>query len=116
VSDVSHRIADLSSAEKRALLADLLRKKIRAPEPLLPLSYNQQGIWFLSQLAPESMVYNVSFAARIASELDIPALRRSFQALVDRHPCLRTTFAVRSGKPAQRIHQGAKVHFEELEK
>ena len=113
--DVSNRIANLSSAEKRALLADLLRKKLSGPESLHPLSYNQQGIWFLSQLAPESMVYNVSFAARIASELDVPALRRSFQALVDRHPCLRTTFSVRSGKPAQRIDQGAKVHFEELD-
>ena len=61
------------------------------------------------------MVYNVSFAARIASELDVPALRRSFQALVDRHPSLRTTFSVRSGKPAQRIHQGAKVQFEEID-
>ena len=113
--DVSHRIANLSSAEKRALLGDLLRKKLSGPESLHPLSYNQQGIWFLSQLAPESMVYNVSFAARITSELNVPALRRSFQALVDRHPCLRTTFSVRSGKPAQRIHQGAKVHFEELD-
>ena len=115
MSDVSNRIADLSSAEKRALLAELLREKARATESLYPLSYNQQGIWFLSQLAPESMVYNVSFAARITSELDVPALRRSFQALVDRHPCLRTTFTVRSGKPAQRIHHGAKVHFEELD-
>ncbi len=61
------------------------------------------------------MVYNVSFAARIASELDIPALRRSFQALVDRHPCLRTSLSVRGGKPAQVIHQGAKVHFEEID-
>ncbi len=113
--DVSNRIAGLSSAEKRALLADLLREKARAVESFYPLSYNQQGIWFLSQLAPESMVYNVSFAARITSELDVPALRRSFQALVDRHPCLRTTFTVRSGKPVQRIHQGAKVHFEELD-
>jgi amino acid adenylation domain-containing protein len=115
VPDVSNRIAGLSSAEKRALLADLLREKARAAESFYPLSYNQQGIWFLSQLAPESMVYNVSFAARITSEFDVPALRRSFQALVDRHPCLRTTFTVRSGKPAQRIHQGAKVHFEELD-
>jgi amino acid adenylation domain-containing protein len=115
VPDVSHRIADLSSAERRALLADLLRKKLSGPESIYPLSYNQQGIWFLSQLAPESMVYNVSFAARIASELDIPALRRSFQALVDRHPCLRTSLSVRGGKPAQRIHQGAKVHFEEMD-
>lgn len=115
MAGVSQRIADLSSAEKRALLADLLRKKGREPESFYPLSYNQQGIWFLSQLAPESMVYNVSFAARITSELNVPALRRSFQALVDRHPCLRTTFSVRSGKPTQRIHQGAKVHFEELD-
>ena len=61
------------------------------------------------------MVYNVSFAARITSELNVPALRRSFQTLVDRHPCLRTTVSVRSGKPAQRIHHGAKVHFEELD-
>ena len=113
--DVSKRIADLSPAEKRALLADLLREKIRGPEQFYPLSYNQQGIWFLSQLAPESMVYNVSFAARITSELNVPALRRSFQALVDRHPCLRTTFSVRSGKPTQQIHHGAKVHFEELD-
>ncbi len=115
MSDVSNRIADLSSAEKRALLAELLREKARATESFYPLSYNQQGIWFLSQLVPESMVYNVSFAARITSELNVPALRRSFQALVDRHPCLRTTFTVRSGKPVQRIHQAAKVHFEELD-
>jgi len=115
VSDVSNRIADLSSAEKRALLAELLREKMRGAESFYPLSYNQQGIWFLSQLAPESMVYNVSFAARITSDLNVPALRRSFQALVDRHPCLRTTFSVSSGKPLQRIHQGAKVHFAELD-
>lgn len=113
MNDVSNRIADLSPAEKRALLADLLREKKHQAESLHPLSYNQQGIWFLSQLEPDSMVYNVSFAARISSELDIPALRRSFQALVDRHPCLRTTFPVRGGKPAQRIHQHAKVHFVE---
>jgi hypothetical protein len=106
---------DLSPSERRALLGKLLREKKHAPDPLLPLSYNQQGIWFLSQLAPESMVYNVSFAARISSELNIPALRRSFQSLVDRHSCLRTNFTVHGGKPAQRIHQNANVHFEEID-
>ena len=115
MSDVSQRLADLSSTEKRVLLAELLRDKIRGAQAPAPLSYNQQGIWFLSQLAPESMVYNVSFAARITSELNVPALRRSFQALVDRHSCLRTTFSVRAGKPSQRVHLGTKVHFEELD-
>ena len=71
-----------------------------------PLSYNQQGIWFLYQLAPESMVYNVNFAARICSDMDIPALRRAFQALVDRHPSLcGPRSSVRSGKPVQQVHQ-----------
>ena len=92
-----------------------LEKQDMQPETLYPLSYNQQGIWFLSQLAPESMVYNVSFAARIRSEVNVPALRRSFQTLVDRHPVLRTSFSVRDGKPAQRIHQRAKVHFVETD-
>ena len=115
MSNASQRIADLSPAEKRALLAKLLRKEACESQSFQPLSYNQQGIWFLYQLAPESMVYNVNFAARIRSDVDIPALRRAFQALVDRHPALRTTFSVRSGKPAQQVHQQLRVHFVEID-
>ena len=115
MSNAAQRIADLSPEEKRALLAKLLRKEAGESQSFQPLSYNQQGIWFLYQLAPESMVYNVNFAARIRSDVDIPALRRAFQALVDRHPALRTTFSVRSGKPAQRVHQQLAVHFVEID-
>jgi hypothetical protein len=115
MSNASQRIADLSPAEKRALLAKLLRKEASESPPFQPLSYNQQGIWFLYQLAPESMVYNVNFAARIHSNVDIPALRRAFQALVDRHPALRTTFSMLSGKPAQQVHQELGVHFVETD-
>jgi Condensation domain len=115
MSNASQRIADLSPEERRALLAKLLRKEANESQSLQPLSYNQQGIWFLYQLAPESRVYNVNFAARVRSDLDIPALRRAFQALVDRHPALRTTFCVRSGKPAQRVHPHLAVHFVETD-
>lgn len=115
MSNASQRIADLSPEERRALLAKLLRKGANESQSLQPLSYNQQGIWFLYQLAPESRVYNVNFAARIRSDVDIPALRRAFQALVDRHPALRTTFCVRSGKPAQRVHPHLAVHFVETD-
>jgi amino acid adenylation domain-containing protein len=105
-------IADLSPNEKRALLAELLRKKARESQSFYPLSDNQQGIWFLRQFAPENSVYNVSFAGRIRSDVDIPALRRAFQALADRHPSLRTTFAMRAGKPLQQIHPHLPVPFE----
>jgi len=115
MSSTSDRIADLSQVEKRALLADLLRKKVSKSASSHPLSYNQEGIWFLYQLAPESSVYNVNFAARIASDIDVPAIRRAFQTLVDRHPALRTTFPVHLGKPIQRVHQEQKIHFQEVE-
>ena len=65
MSNTSERIADLSPVQKRALLAELLQKKAGQSASSHPLSYNQQGIWFLYQLAPETSVYNVNFAARI---------------------------------------------------
>ncbi|MGB7498154.1 MAG: amino acid adenylation domain-containing protein, partial [Candidatus Acidiferrum sp.] len=115
MSQTLRQTVALSPKEKRALLAQLLRTKVRASKSFYPLSDNQQGIWFLCQLAPESSIYNVSFAARIHSALDILAFRRAFQALVDRHPSLRTTITVRSGKPMQQIHDQQPVHLEEIE-
>jgi hypothetical protein len=40
----------------------------------------------------------VNFAARISATLDVPALKRAFQTLIDRHPALRTTFPVRTSQ------------------
>ncbi len=115
MSNPSQRIAGLSPAEKRVLLAQLLRKKAGRAKAVYPLSYNQQGIWFLYQLAPESTIYNVTFSARICSDLSIPALRGAFQALVDRHPSLRTTFFVDAGNPVQQVHEQRNIHFEETD-
>src|SRR4030095_6471080 len=115
MSQTSQRTADLSANEKRALLAQLLRKKVSGSKSLYPLSDNQQGIWFLCRFAPEIYIYNVSFAALICSDVNTPALRRAFQSLVDRHPSLRTTFEVRSGKPVQQVHGHWEVHFEETD-
>ena len=78
-----------------------------------PLSTGQQALWFLSQLAPESPVYHINSAARVLSGLDTSALKRAFQALVDRHESLRTTFHVVDGQPFQKIHERCVLPFEE---
>ncbi|HYO99019.1 MAG TPA: MupA/Atu3671 family FMN-dependent luciferase-like monooxygenase, partial [Pyrinomonadaceae bacterium] len=80
-----------------------------------PLSYGQRALWFLHQLAPESAAYNVFFAMRILSDLNVPALRRAFQTLIDRHPSLRTTYFTRDAQPAQLVHERREVHFEEID-
>ncbi|MFI9388800.1 condensation domain-containing protein [Kutzneria sp. NPDC052558] len=77
-----------------------------------PLSHNQLSIWHADQVAPDSATYNENFAARLISDFDVDALRRTFQALVDRHPVLRTTFGVRDGVPFQRVAAWSTVDFQ----
>ncbi|HEY0734516.1 MAG TPA: amino acid adenylation domain-containing protein, partial [Herpetosiphonaceae bacterium] len=75
------------------------------------LSPGQQAIWFLHQLAPESAAYNIGSAARVQGDLHVAALRRAFQAVVDRHPALRTTFGLRDGNPVQSVQPSVSADF-----
>jgi NRPS condensation-like uncharacterized protein len=112
MSKPSSRMADLSPQEKRVLLTQLLESKARRSPPAFPLSYGQRALWLIHKLAPASWAYNVLFSVRIHSEIDIPALQRAFQLLLDRHPSLRTTYSARNGEPEQHVHQHQQVHFE----
>ncbi len=80
--------------------------------PAYPLSYGQRALWFLHQMAPESVAYNISRVIRITSTVDVEALHSAFQSLVDRHPCLRTVFADIAGEPIQQITNKADGSFE----
>ncbi len=44
------------------------------------------------------------YAARVRAEVDENALCRAFQAIVDRHEILRTTYDTAGGSPVQKIH------------
>jgi amino acid adenylation domain-containing protein len=79
------------------------------------LSHGQQALWFLHQVTPDSSAYNLSFAARILSGVDIPALQRSLQIVLDRHPSLRATFSTVKGEVVQTIHEQAAVSFEQVD-
>jgi amino acid adenylation domain-containing protein/non-ribosomal peptide synthase protein (TIGR01720 family) len=90
-----------------------LKKSLRNAqrESEYPLSYGQQGLWFLHQLAPESTAYNIAQAIKIRSGVDVSALKAAFQTLVSRHSSLRTTFAMANGKPFQRVHKNVEAAF-----
>ncbi|MBF2047252.1 MAG: hypothetical protein IGS54_07795 [Elainella sp. C42_A2020_010] len=80
-----------------------------------PLSQGQWGLWFLYRLAPESAAYNVAFTARVRSQVNIAALQRACQALVDRHPTLRTTYGQEDAEPFQEIHAAQPLDFEQID-
>jgi amino acid adenylation domain-containing protein len=70
----------------------------------LPLSFAQERLWFLHQLAPQSSAYNVAGALHIEGPLEVEALRKSLAALVERHEVLRSAFPSRTGRPFQVVH------------
>jgi amino acid adenylation domain-containing protein len=66
-----------------------------------PLSFQQQRLWLLHQLEPGLTAYNVPSAVELDGDLDVDALRRSLDALVERHATLRTTFEEADPEPVQ---------------
>jgi hypothetical protein len=76
-----------------------------------PLSRNQELIWRMQRLMPQSPVYCEAIAWRILSELDAHALQLTCQWLSDRHASLRTTYGIRAGQPVQRVHETQRVPF-----
>src|SRR4051794_30886498 len=101
---MNDKLAGLSPA-KRALLAKLLEKRGKAPDPRerpipvrscqppdrAPLSFNQEILWVLDRLNPGGTAYNVPRATRITGELDVDALRGALDTIVARHEVIRTT-------------------------
>ncbi len=76
------------------------------PQPrtdALPLSFAQQRLWFLDQLAPGSSAYHVPIAMRLRGPLDPVGFQHSLRRLIARHETLRTSFPSRDGQPIQLI-------------
>ena len=107
MTDVRQRLAGLSPDAKRALLADLVSKK--GQDSAGPLSHGQQALWFLHQLAPDSVAYNILLAWRIDPTIDQTALATALASLARRHAALRTTYKIADGAPVQIVHRDMPV-------
>lgn len=70
-----------------------------------PLSPLQQGILFHHLYAPQSGVY-IELVIRLHENLNVPAFERAWQAIVERHTVLRTSFEwVGLDQPRQKVHK-----------
>ncbi|HVN81722.1 MAG TPA: amino acid adenylation domain-containing protein, partial [Terriglobia bacterium] len=74
-----------------------------------PLSFAQQRLWFFDQLEPGKSAYNVNQLLRLRGPLQVEALERAFNAIIDRHAALRTTFATQNGEPVQVIARSLEI-------
>ncbi|WP_229402064.1 non-ribosomal peptide synthetase/MFS transporter [Micromonospora okii] len=107
-------------AARQALIAKRLRKRQVAapaaritPRPAgaeVPLSYAQERVWFMDQLAPGEAAYHIAVPLRVRGPLDVAALRAALAGLTARHESLRTRFpADADGRPTTVIEESVEV-------
>jgi amino acid adenylation domain-containing protein len=89
---------DLSETQ-RALLAERLQRarqrktppgaiEVRPPGERPVLSFAQQRLWFLFQWEPDNPSYNIPMAIHLSGQLDVPALERTLNTIIQRHRVL----------------------------
>ncbi len=69
----------------------------------LPVSYAQERLWFLEQLAGPGALYHIAAGFEIQGSLSLAALAAALTGVVARHEGLRTRFLPEQGRPLARI-------------
>jgi len=97
------------SSTKRAAAPPI---KSRASNELAPLSFAQERLWFLEQLEPQSVAYNICRAFRLLGNLNPSALEASLNEIISRHETLRTAFRLVDGRPVQVVQPFRNISIE----
>ncbi|HEX2178111.1 MAG TPA: amino acid adenylation domain-containing protein, partial [Actinomycetota bacterium] len=93
---------------RRSAAASLPRVRPMPREGRIPLSFAQEGAWFIDRLQP-GVTFNIALSARLSGPVDLPLMERCLNEIVRRHEALRTTFAVSEGRPYQVVNPPAPV-------
>jgi amino acid adenylation domain-containing protein len=98
VEELARVLEGRAQVQREAVAQEVLER----PE-LLPLTHAQEAMWFVEQLNPGTLQFNVPFGLRLEGDLDVEALRNSLNEVVRRHEALRTVFTVVDEQPVQRV-------------
>jgi amino acid adenylation domain-containing protein len=78
---------------------------------VFPLTFAQQRLWFMDQLAPGNPFFNIDNTIPLRFWLDVPVLERALNEIVRRHEALRTTFRFEEERPVQVVATELRLHL-----
>ncbi len=90
-----------------------IRPRLR--DQTIPLSMQQERVWFFEQLAPGNLAYNFQATVSLHGEVNTGALRAALDEIVRRHEILRTAFVAVDGVPTQQPVTGVRAPLRVLE-
>jgi len=111
IQSLAKFISDITDNEKAELIS-ISRVPNRKN---IPLSFQQEQIWFLSKLVPNNRAYNFQFSLSLKGKLDKNILVQFLNEMIIRHEILRTTFHEGTQGPVQIVHAPWKVKLNEAD-
>jgi len=92
------------------------REKFIPIEPIekkeyYPMSSAQKRIYFLQQMEPDRITYNMPYILQLGEKLNVESLEKAFKQMISRHESLRTSFFSIGEDPVQRIHDAREISF-----
>ena len=126
MTEIEDRLAALSPAQRRALLARLGKAPAAEPDahPItarvrdgdaVRLSATQENMWFLEQFHPGTAMHVMSGVARLPIDVPIDVFTDCLGEVIARHPVLRTRFGMEDGEPVGRVAPVARPEVRLLE-
>lgn len=110
-------VADILTTTTIAALAELVTGRRGTPGTLpsltatertrAPMSRQQEQVWFLEKLNPDSIAYHAQATIRVVGELDLDVLDRVLTEIDRRHAIFRTTYVEDETGRWQVIHPPA---------
>jgi amino acid adenylation domain-containing protein/non-ribosomal peptide synthase protein (TIGR01720 family) len=86
-----------------------------ALENLYGVTPMQEGMLFHAVHDPRGEAYVVQYLLALRGRVDADALRRAWDAVLERHEVLRSAFTWNGGVPRQEVHGGVKLPWESLD-
>ncbi len=124
MKDLIKNYSKLSPEKQQAVKALLKQKGIDIDELIIlprnknenvvPVSFAQQRLWFLEQFEPGSPLYIIPMGVKIHGDLDIVALEKAVNMIIERHEVLRTTFISENGNVKQLIHNSLNINVNKI--
>lgn len=101
VPEIKRQLADYKS-EIIELFTEL---GIQSNSQLAPTTFSQLRLWFLDQLEGTSVHYNMPSTTLLEGNINVEAIQKALNTIMDRHESLRTTFVCKGNEPYQVIHK-----------
>ncbi|GAA4279086.1 hybrid non-ribosomal peptide synthetase/type I polyketide synthase [Aquimarina mytili] len=103
------QVIEKATVQKESVIPSIDKKEY------YPTSPAQERMYYQQSLDTQDLGWNISTALEISDESSTEKLEATFQKLIDRHECLRTSFVLIEDGVVQKVNEDVRFELQQLE-